>query len=174
MVAQKSVTACSCDGSSFQVWGPVMLNALPERSAARNEVTWSSGCVCILHHHNTATNCFTAIVQDNLLAGNTQLTTGWLALNHKVYCLNATADSNWCIWISDNTLKELSSSWDGRPWPQQTSAEKRGAAAVPLLRELGPCLIQISSKGRVEDGAREGRKGLGGGRGGEVEGMGRW
>ena len=32
----------------------------------------------------------------------------------------------------NHNQQELSSSWDGRPWPQQTSAEKRGGAAVPL------------------------------------------
>jgi len=38
--------------------------------------------------------------------------------------------------------QELSSSWDGRPWPQYTWAEKMGAA-VPLLRgELGLHLTQ--------------------------------
>ena len=37
--------------------------------------------------------------------------------------------------------QELSSSWNGWPWPQHTWAEKRGAA-VPLSWKLGPRLVQ--------------------------------
>ena len=52
-----------------------------------------------------------------------------------------------CGGRSPHTKQELSSSWDGRPWPQQTWAEKRGVA-VPLSRRAGTRLIQCGlSKG---------------------------
>jgi len=41
-----------------------------------------------------------------------------------------------------NVIQELSSSWDGRPWPQQTCANKMGGLLCPFRAELGPCLIQ--------------------------------
>jgi len=48
--------------------------------------------------------------------------------------ISATAE----LLLTYRTLwrQELGSSWDGRPWPQQSWAEKMGAA-VPLSRRAG-------------------------------------
>jgi len=46
-----------------------------------------------------------------------------------------------CTTTHNKHKQELTSRWDGRPWPQQTSAEKRGLLC-PFHRELGSRLTQ--------------------------------
>ena len=50
-----------------------------------------------------------------------------------VWCYSIVSRKNYRLYITANKMKqELSSSWDGRPWPQQTLAEKRGALLCPF------------------------------------------